>query len=106
MPWKTALHSVSYAGLWGQARLSLESFLERAHSLGFEAIMLMAKKPHLSVLDGDAVRQRLRAQLEKLGLNVACLSGYNDFGMSGERPASPPTGMQIPFIPKLSRTAP
>ncbi len=105
MPWKTALHSVSYAGLWGQARLSLESFLERAHSLGFEAIMLMAKKPHLSVLDGDAVRQRLRAQLEKLGLKVACLAGYNDFGMSGERPDIPASEMQILYIRELSRLA-
>ena len=52
---KTALHSVSYAGVWsGQARLELPAFLERANWLGFDAVMLMAKRPHLSPLDHDA----------------------------------------------------
>jgi sugar phosphate isomerase/epimerase len=105
MRWKTALHSVSYAGLWGQARLSLEAFLEKARSLGFEAVMLMAKRPHLSVLDGDAVRQRLRSQLEKLGLKVACLAGYNDFGMSGDHPDIPAGEMQILYLRELARLA-
>jgi len=105
MPWKTALHSVSYAGLWGQARLSLDAFLEKARSLGFDSVMLMAKRPHLSVLDGDAARQRLRGQLEKLGLKVACLAGYNDFGMSGDRPDIPAGEMQILYIRELARLA-
>src|SRR5690242_20146133 len=48
---KTALHSVSYAGVWpGQASFSLEEFLCRAKQLGFGAVMLMAKRPHLSSL--------------------------------------------------------
>ena len=48
---KTALFSVSYAGLWGQHRLELAAFIERAKALGYEGVMLMAKRPHLSVLD-------------------------------------------------------
>ena len=56
---KTALHSVSYAGVWpGQARLGLDQFLARAHDLGFGAVMLMAKRPHLSPLDHDADARR------------------------------------------------
>jgi hypothetical protein len=48
---QTVLHSVSYAGFWpGQARLNLDSFLSRAKSLGFDGVMLMAKRPHLSVI--------------------------------------------------------
>jgi len=105
MPWKTALHSVSYAGLWGQVRLSPEAFLDKARSLGFDAVMLMAKRPHLSVLDGEAARQRLRGQLEKLGLKVVCLAGYNDFGMSGDRPDIPAGEMQVLYLRELARLA-
>jgi sugar phosphate isomerase/epimerase len=106
MPWKTALHSVSYAGLWGQARLSLEDFLDRARALGFAAVMLMAKRPHLSVLDGDAAaRQKLRQRIERLGLEVACLAGYNDFGMGSDRPDIPSLEMQVLYIRELCRLA-
>ena len=56
---KTALHSVSYAGVWpGQARLSLDDFLVRAKALGYDAVMLMAKRPHLSLLDYGADERR------------------------------------------------
>jgi sugar phosphate isomerase/epimerase len=78
---KPTLHSVSYAGVWpGQVRLSLDDFLERARSLGFGAVMLMAKRPHLSPLDYDrAARRRLRERLASLKLDLACLAGYTDF---------------------------
>jgi sugar phosphate isomerase/epimerase len=103
--WKPALHSVSYAGFWGQASLSLEQFLERARSLGYGAVMLMAKRPHLSVLDTDAARKRVRQQLERLDLRVACLAGYNDFGLGGERPEIPTLEMQVVYLRELSRLA-
>jgi sugar phosphate isomerase/epimerase len=106
MPWKTALHSVSYAGLWGQARLSLDDFLDRARALGFPAVMLMAKRPHLSVLDYDSeARKKLRQRIERLGLKVACLAGYNDFGMGGDRPDIPSREMQVLYIRELCRLA-
>ena len=84
---KTALHSVSYAGVWpGQAKLSLEQFLHHAQELGFEAVMLMAKRPHLSLLDYEPeARKRLHQLLDALGLKVACLAGYTDFCMGGDR---------------------
>jgi sugar phosphate isomerase/epimerase len=104
---KTALHSVSYAGVWpGQARLSLEEFLNRAKALGFGAVMLVAKRPHLSVLDYDAeARRRVRNQLESLGLKVACLAGYNDFCMGSDRPDVPIREMQILYLRELCRLA-
>jgi sugar phosphate isomerase/epimerase len=106
MTWKTALHSVSYTGFWGQARLSLDDFLERARALGFGAVMFMAKRPHLSVLDFDAeARKSLRHRLERLGLRVSCLAGYNDFGMGSERPDIPIGEMQTLYIRELCRLA-
>jgi sugar phosphate isomerase/epimerase len=107
MAWKTVLHSVSYAGVWpGQARLSLEAFLEKARRLGYDGVMLMAKRPHLSLLDADAsVRARVRDQLERLKLNVACLAGYTDFCVGSERPDIPVREMQILFVTELARLA-
>jgi sugar phosphate isomerase/epimerase len=104
---KTALHSVSYAGVWpGQARLSLEDFLPRAKALGFGAVMLMAKRPHLSVLDyGTQERKRLRQQMERLGLRVACLAGYTDFCAGSDRPEIPTPEMQILYVRELCRAA-
>jgi sugar phosphate isomerase/epimerase len=103
MNWKTALHSVSYAGVWpGQARLSLDDFLARARQLGFDAVMLMTKRPHLSPLDfdGDA-RRRLRDRVGQRGLRVACLAGYNDFCVGADRPDVPAREMQILYIREL-----
>ena len=51
---KTCLHSVSYAGFWrAQAKLSVDEFLVKAKKLGFDGVMLMAKRPHVSPLDYD-----------------------------------------------------
>jgi sugar phosphate isomerase/epimerase len=101
-----ALHSVSYAGFWGQSRLSLEDFLQRARTLGYPAVMLMAKRPHLSLLDFDAdARGRLRAQLERLDLRVACLAGYTDFCMGADRLDVPTREMQTLYVRELCRLA-
>src|SRR6516165_2380314 len=106
MSWQTALHSVSYAGLWGQAYLSLDDFLERARALGFDAVMLMAKRPHLSPLDHDrAARRRLRDRLTSLKLEVACLAGYTDFCMGADRPDIPAREMQVLYVRELCRLA-
>lgn len=100
---KTALHSVSYAGVWpGQVRLSLDDFLLKARHLGFDAVMLMAKRPHLSVLDHDvSARHRLRERLAELRLKVACLAGYTDFCMGAERPDIPAREIQILYVRQL-----
>lgn len=107
MTWKTALHSVSYAGVWpGQARLTLDDFLPRAQRLGFDAVMLMTKRPHLSPLDFDAdARRRLRDRLGQLGLRIACLAGYNDFCAGADRPDVPAREMQILYLRELCRLA-
>src|SRR5258708_5260353 len=65
------LHSVSYAGLWGQASLTLDQFIDKAAELGFEGVMLMAKRPHLSVLDYNTEAcARLKSHLESRNLRT------------------------------------
>jgi sugar phosphate isomerase/epimerase len=101
------LHSVSYAGVWtGQARLALPDFLRKAHSLGYDGVMLMAKRPHLSVLDFDVKTcEELRRLLGELSLKVVCLAGYNDFSLGSDRPDIPLREMQILYVRELAQRA-
>lgn len=102
-----ALHTVSYAGIWpGQALLTPEQIIDKAAALGYGAIMLMAKRPHGSVLDLNAERRKgLRARLEKSGVKLAILAGYNDFCLGSETPDVPLREMQILYITELARLA-
>jgi len=105
--WSTCLHTVSYAGVWpGQVRLSLEECLVRAKRLGFNGVMLVAKRPHLSVLDFDeAAAERLQARTQELGLSVACLAAYTDFTIGAERADIPVREMQLLYLTRLGRLA-
>ncbi|MBM3992548.1 MAG: sugar phosphate isomerase/epimerase [Planctomycetes bacterium] len=107
MAFKTALHSVSYAGVWtGQARLSLPDFLRKVKTLGFDGVMLMAKRPHLSVLDFDSTAcDNLRSLLRDLQVKVVCLAGYNDFTLGSDRPDIPAREMQTLYVRELARIA-
>lgn len=104
---RLALHSVSYAGMWpGQAKLSLFEFLNKANELGFEAVMLMAKRPHLSVLDTTpAQRNVIKQRLRDRNLKVACLAGYTDFTIGADHPEIPTREMQVLYVRELARLA-
>jgi len=100
------LHSVSYSGSWGQHFLSLENFLDKAAELGFDSVMLMAKRPHLSILDwGQAARARLQSHAEKLGLRVACVAGYTNFTADLEHRDIPNREFQIRHVVELAEMA-
>jgi len=88
---KTCLHSVSYSGLWrGQATLTIDEFLVKAKELGYDGVMLMAKRPHLSVLDyGKKARQALKKRIENVGLVLVGLAGYSDFTTGLDQLAGP-----------------
>jgi sugar phosphate isomerase/epimerase len=102
--WKLALHSVSYSGSWGQAVLTLDAFVDRARALGFNGVMLMAKRPHAAPLDLHAdARRRLRDRIQENGLELACLAGYNDFTLGMERPDVPMGEMQVGYLLELCR---
>jgi sugar phosphate isomerase/epimerase len=100
------LHSVSYAGLWGQAFLPVEQFLDRAAVLGYQGVMLMAKRPHVSVLDcGAKERASLRARIEKNDLGTVCIAGYTNFTADLEHADIPHREIQVQYVTELARLA-
>jgi sugar phosphate isomerase/epimerase len=104
---KTCLHSVSYSGIWpGQAVLTLDQFLVKAKELGFDGVMIGAKRPHLSLLDYDeAARAKLKARIKELGLELVCIAGYNDFTAGVDKAGVPHTEIQAIYIGELARLA-
>jgi sugar phosphate isomerase/epimerase len=104
MNMKLALHSVSYAGLWQQAYLSLEAFISKAAELGYDGVEIMAKRPHLSPLDaGSAKLRAVRALLKSKGLECACIAGYTDFLLGADSPGN--AEIQIMYVEKLCAMA-
>ena len=100
---KLGLFSVSYAGLWGQARLELLSFLDKAAELGFEGVLLMAKRPHLAPLDFDEkALTTIRDRLKALNLKLIGLAAYNDFLLAGPSEV-PLREMQVSYIEECAR---
>lgn len=101
------LFSVSYAGYWGQCRLGLIPFLEKAAALGYPAVELAAKRPHLSILDyqdQDSVHE-LREVAGRLGIQVATLAGYTDFTAGRHAAEVPFLEMQIHYVRQLAKLA-
>ena len=104
---KIALHSVSYAGVWtGQVTRTLEEFITKAKSLGYDGVMLVAKRPHASLLDMTPSRRILiRELLEKQDLKLACMAGYTDFCSELDTPGIPVREMQILYVAELAKLA-
>jgi len=104
---KTCLHSVSYMGIWrGQATLTVDEFLLKAKELGYDGVMLAAKRPHVSVLDYDeTARQKLKARIRELGLDLVCLAGYCDFTAGVDKAGIPNVEIQATYIGELARLA-
>lgn len=100
---KTMLFSVSYAGLWGQARLTVEEFIDKAAALGYEAVELMGKRPHLSPLDWK-VRglRRLRRRAEAAGVEIGTVAAYTDFTAGYAHAEVPQVEMQIAGVERLA----
>jgi sugar phosphate isomerase/epimerase len=105
MAWKLGLHSVSYSGVWeGQAALSLEEFVNHAAELGYDGVMLMAKRGHASLLDMTSERRRaLRQRLQDKGVESAALAAYTDFTAGLDRPDIPLLEMQTLYIRECAR---
>ncbi len=103
---KTCLHTVSYAGTWGQVRLSLEETIDKAAELGFDGVMLMAKRPHGSVLDmTEERRAEIKARLAERGLECACIAGYTNFTADAAHGDVPVLEMQIDHVTQLGKLA-
>jgi sugar phosphate isomerase/epimerase len=103
---KTALHSISYSGTWGQPKLTINQVIDRAAAMGYDGVMLAAKRPHVSLLDlGRGARQELKAKLLGSGVTLACLAGYTNFTADGEHPEIPHREMQAHYVGELCRLA-
>jgi len=100
------LHSVSYSGSWGQHALKIDEFVDKAADLGYDGVMLMAKRPHLSVLDWPSRRRRdLRVRLESHGLSTVCIAGYTNFTADLEHGDIPHREIQVRHVVELAEMA-
>jgi sugar phosphate isomerase/epimerase len=104
---KTCLHSVSYLGIWrGQTQLSVDEFLLKAKELGYEGVMLVAKRPHVSPHDYDkAARARLKTKIDSLGLTLVGLAGYTDFTAGIDKPGIPNAEIQASWVGEIAELA-
>jgi len=104
---KTCLHSVSYLGVWrGQTQLTVDEFLVKAKELGYEGVMLVAKRPHVSPHDYDkAARARLKARIDSLGLTLVGLAGYTDFTAGIDKPGIPNAEIQAAWVGEIAELA-
>lgn len=104
---KTCLHSVSYLGIWrGQTQLSVDEFLVKAKELGYEGVMLVAKRPHVSPHDYDkAARKQLKERIESLGLTLVGLAGYTDFTAGIDKPGIPNAEIQATWVGEIAELA-
>jgi sugar phosphate isomerase/epimerase len=97
-----AIFSVSYAGLWGQDRLELLPFIDKAAELGFTAVMLMGKRPHFSVLDvNDRLLDQIVQRLKQHQLSCPVLGAYTDFA-GGAAMEVPWREAQIHYVKSLA----
>ena len=100
------LFSVSYAGYWGQHRLALSEFFRKAAALGYAAVEISGKRPHLSPLDADeAVLAELAAAAQAAGVEIATIAGYTDFTAGRTTPEVPYIELQLAYIDRLSSMA-
>lgn len=102
---KLSLFSISYAGFWGQDRLSLDDFLRHAAKLGYDAVMIAGKRPHLSPLDATDERlEQVARTLREAKIECAVIGGYTDFA-GGPASEVPFVEQHIAYVESLARIA-
>ena len=99
--------SVSYAGFWGQHALGVVDFLHKAAALGYPAVEIAGKRPHLSVLDypHDESLSEVREAAATAGVEIATIAGYTDFTSGREAAEVPFVEMQVAYVEGLARIA-
>lgn len=101
------LFSVSYAGYWGQHRLSLVEFIRKAAALGYSAVEISGKRPHLSPLDfaDDDSLAEVCAAARQAGIEIATIAGYTDFTAGRTAAEVPFVEMQLAYVKRLAQMA-
>jgi len=104
---KPALFSVSYAGYWGQHALSIDDFLRKAAALGYPAVELGGKRPHLSPLDYRTQQSAasIRDAAQAAGVEIATIAAYTDFTAGRESPEVPQQEIQLAYVRQLAQLA-
>jgi sugar phosphate isomerase/epimerase len=103
---KLALFSVTYAGFWGQDRLPLEELPAKSRSLGYDGVMLMAKRPHAFPADmGPDRRADFRSRLHDHGQELACVGAYTSFTAGSECGEVPLLDLQVDYVAACARLA-
>jgi sugar phosphate isomerase/epimerase len=86
--------------------LTVDEFLVKAKELGYEGVMLVAKRPHVSPHDYDkAARARLKAKIDSLGLTLVGLAGYTDFTAGIDKPGIPNAEIQATWVGEIAELA-
>src|SRR5437762_196779 len=102
---RSCLFSVSYAGAWGQASLTLPEFIARAGRLGYSSVMLGGKRPHLSPLDAPPqFVEQLQAALVRAGVTCDVVAAYTNLD-SGPAAEVPLVEFQIAYVEALAHLA-
>src|SRR4051794_20740775 len=101
------LFSVSYAGYWGQHALDLPAFLCKAATLGYSAVEIGGKRPHLSILDypDEESLAEIARTAREAGVEIATVAGYTDFTSGRNAPEVPLAEMQVAYVGQLARIA-
>ncbi len=102
---KLCLFSVSYAGFWGQHKMNVTDFIAQASQLGYDSVMLMGKRPHLSPLDISAQKvETIQNALNEYQIKCSIIGGYTDFSGTGAAEV-PFLEMQIQYVEQLALLA-
>jgi sugar phosphate isomerase/epimerase len=100
-----SLFSISYGGFWGQHTLHLPAFIAKAAELGYDAVMLAGKRPHLSPLDTDPDRlASIKSSLQQHNIRCAVIGGYTDLSPTAAAEV-PYLEMQIAYVESLAQIA-
>lgn len=85
--------------------MDLESFIHKAGELGYEAVELMGKRPHLSVVDTDEqLTESIRQAAQAANVRIATIAGYTDFTM-GCNTETPAVEMQVAYVRRMAQIA-
>ncbi len=83
----------------------MPAFLAKAAELGYPAVMLAGKRPHLSPLDAGADElARIKSLLEKHRVSCPVIAGYTDLTPAAAAEV-PYLEMQIAYVESLARMA-
>ena len=101
------LFSISYAGFWGQSVLPLTEFIHHAGNLGYPAVMIAGKRPHLSPLDAPSgLLDKVRIALQTSDVQCAVLGAYTNLSQPSTVGCEVPyLEMQIAYVESLARMA-